>query len=87
MRSQPANSCQPPSRTRRSTSAAACAALTAFLVALAIPAQVEGAEPTPAQKEAELKRVESRIERIRKQVNADVEKRDKLGVQLRDAEQ
>jgi septal ring factor EnvC (AmiA/AmiB activator) len=45
------------------------------------------AEPTPAQKEAELKRVRSRIERIQKQVNADVEKRDKLGVQLRDAEQ
>ncbi len=59
----------------------------AFLVAIAIPAPVEGAEPTPAQKEAELKRVQSRIERIRRQVNADIDKRDQLGVQLRDAEQ
>jgi len=45
------------------------------------------AEPTPAQKEAELKRVRSRIDRIQKEVNADIEKRDRLGVELRDAEQ
>jgi septal ring factor EnvC (AmiA/AmiB activator) len=38
------------------------------------------------QKEAELKRVNARIEQVRKSVNADVEKRDKLSVQLRDAE-
>jgi septal ring factor EnvC (AmiA/AmiB activator) len=43
-------------------------------------------KPTPAQKEAELKRVNSRIEKVRKAVNQDVEKRDKLSTQLRDAE-
>ena len=41
---------------------------------------------TPAQKEAELKKVKSRIERVRKNVNQDIEKRDRLSVQLRDAE-
>jgi septal ring factor EnvC (AmiA/AmiB activator) len=41
---------------------------------------------TPAQKEAELKKVNSRIERVRKNVNQDIEKRDRLSVQLRDAE-
>ncbi len=44
------------------------------------------AAPTEKQKEAELKRVNSRIERVRKSVNADIEKRDKLSAQLRDAE-
>jgi septal ring factor EnvC (AmiA/AmiB activator) len=43
-------------------------------------------KPTPAQKEAELKQVKSKIERVRKSVNEDVEKRDRLSVQLRDAE-
>jgi septal ring factor EnvC (AmiA/AmiB activator) len=43
-------------------------------------------KPTPAQKEAELKKVNARIEKVRKSVNADLEKRDKLSVQLRDAE-
>lgn len=38
------------------------------------------------QKEAELKRVNARIERVRKSVNADVERRDRLSAQLRDAE-
>ena len=52
-----------------------------------LPGATAGAaEPTPAQKEAELKRVQSRIERIRNQVNADIEKRDRLGSELRDAE-
>jgi len=41
---------------------------------------------TPAQKEAELKKVKSRIERVRKNVNQDIEKRDRLSAQLRDAE-
>jgi len=41
---------------------------------------------TPAQKEAELKKLNARIEKVRKAVNADVEKRDKLSAQLRDAE-
>ena len=45
-----------------------------------------GRKPTPAQKEAELKKVNARIEKVRKAVNADIEKRDKLSAQLRDAE-
>lgn len=59
-------------------------------VALAIgadgPAAAEGRTPTPAQKEAELRKVQSRIEKVRKSVNADIEKRDRLGAELRDAE-
>lgn len=49
----------------------------------AVPAEKK---PTPAQKEAELKRVNARIEKVRKDVSADIEKRDKLSAQLRDAE-
>ena len=61
--------------------------LAAWLV-LVVPAGfAAAAEPTPAQKEAELKRVRSRIDRIQKEVSADIEKRDRLGVELRDAEQ
>jgi septal ring factor EnvC (AmiA/AmiB activator) len=45
-----------------------------------------GRQPTPAQKEAELKKVNSRIEKVRKAVNEDIEKRDQLSAQLRDAE-
>jgi septal ring factor EnvC (AmiA/AmiB activator) len=41
---------------------------------------------TPAQKEAELKKLNQRIEKVRKSVNQDVQKRDKLSVQLRAAE-
>ena len=41
---------------------------------------------TPSQKEAELRKVNSKIEKVRKSVNADIEKRDRLSVQLRDAE-
>ncbi len=49
--------------------------------------QLEAADKqTPAQKEAELKRVQTRIDKVRKAVNADIEKRDRLGAQLRDAE-
>jgi septal ring factor EnvC (AmiA/AmiB activator) len=44
------------------------------------------AAPSEKQKEAELKRVNARIERVRKSVNADLQKRDKLSAQLRDAE-
>jgi septal ring factor EnvC (AmiA/AmiB activator) len=43
-------------------------------------------QPTPAQKEAELKKLNQRIEKVRKSVNDDVQKRDKLSVRLRDAE-
>jgi septal ring factor EnvC (AmiA/AmiB activator) len=41
---------------------------------------------TPAQKEAELKKLNARIEKVRKSVNADIEKRDRLSAELRDAE-
>jgi septal ring factor EnvC (AmiA/AmiB activator) len=41
---------------------------------------------TPKQKEAELKRVNERIERVRRSVNEDIEQRDRLSVELRDAE-
>jgi septal ring factor EnvC (AmiA/AmiB activator) len=41
---------------------------------------------TPAQKEAELKDVNSRIERVRRAVNEDIEKRDRLSAELRDAD-
>jgi septal ring factor EnvC (AmiA/AmiB activator) len=43
-------------------------------------------KPTPAQKEAELKKVNARIEKVRKAVNEDIEKRDQLSARLRDAE-
>ena len=65
----------------------------AFLVLWAIvgslsaplDASAQGKE-TPSQKEAELRKVNSKIEKVRKSVNADIEKRDRLSVQLRDAE-
>jgi murein hydrolase activator len=44
------------------------------------------AKQTPAQKEAELRQLNQRIDKVRKSVNADVQKRDKLSVQLREAE-
>jgi septal ring factor EnvC (AmiA/AmiB activator) len=43
-------------------------------------------QQTPAQKEAELRKLNERIEKVRKSVNADVQKRDKLSVELREAE-
>jgi septal ring factor EnvC (AmiA/AmiB activator) len=49
--------------------------------------QKQNQKQSQKQKEAELKRLNARIEQVRRSVNADVEKRDRLGVQLRDAEQ
>jgi len=82
-----------PQPAARKSLARRCAGLgLALLVALAA---VAGAPPagaqaerkaTPRQKEAELKRVNSRIERVRKSVNQDIEKRDRLSVELRDSE-
>ncbi len=66
--------------------------LPAVLLLVAVAGGPDAAEAqnerkaTPAQKEAELKKVKSRIERVRKNVNQDIEKRDRLSVQLRDAE-
>jgi murein hydrolase activator len=45
-----------------------------------------GTAPSQKQKEAELKRVNARIERVRKAVNADLQRRDTLSAELRDAE-
>jgi len=58
------------------------------LTAGCLAGPVAGADKksTPAQKETELKQVESSIDRVRKAVNEDVEKRDRLSVELRDAE-
>jgi len=63
------------------------ALLLAAALGLGAPSVVLAAkQPTPAQKEAELRRVNSRIEKARRAVDADIEKRDRLGAQLRDAE-
>jgi septal ring factor EnvC (AmiA/AmiB activator) len=43
-------------------------------------------QQTPAQKEAELRKLNERIEKVRKSVDDDLQKRDKLSVQLREAE-
>jgi len=74
-----------PARRRGRLTVALLLALAAVAAAPPAAAQAER-NATPQQKEAELKRVNERIERVRKSVNADVEKRDRLGAQLRDAE-
>ena len=76
---------------RRSRGAGWRAVLAGLLVLASGPGAPEawgqsGRQPTPAQKEAELKKVNARIEKVRKAVNEDIEKRDKLSAQLRDAE-
>src|SRR5262245_36111096 len=74
-------------RARRVSALKTALVLTAALALLPRPqVGAAAAESTPAQKEAELKQVQSRIDRIRKQVNSDIEKRDRLGAELRDAE-
>ncbi len=67
------------------------AAFAALLVLAAGPGAPQawaqsGRQPTPAQKEAELKKVNARIDKVRKAVNQDIEQRDRLSAQLRDAE-
>jgi murein hydrolase activator len=75
------------SRRPRSLRRPAAALLFAAALGLGLPSMALAAkQPTPAQKEAELKAVNSRIEKVRKAVNEDVERRDKLSTQLRDAE-
>ncbi len=83
----PHNAHQP----RRSRGAGWRAALAGLLVLASGLGTLEawaqsGRQPTPAQKEAELKKVNARIEKVRKAVNQDIEKRDRLSAQLRDAE-
>jgi septal ring factor EnvC (AmiA/AmiB activator) len=78
-----------PDRSRPSRRAGALASSIAVLgwVALYAPDPLAAErKATPAQKEAELKQIRSRIERVRKSVNDDVEARDRLSVKLRDAE-
>jgi septal ring factor EnvC (AmiA/AmiB activator) len=61
--------------------------LLGFVAAATWPPSAQAAkQPTPAQKEAELRRLNERIDKVRKSVNADVQKRDKLSVELREAE-
>ena len=62
------------------------AGLAAALLVLAPEPVVAATKQTPAQKEAELRKLNQRIDKVRKTVNQDVQKRDKLSVQLRDAE-
>ena len=76
---------RPPLRGRWLVAAGGLLLVLAVAAAPAVAAQAER-KATPAQKEAELKRVNARIERVRKEVNADVAKRDRLSAELRDAE-
>ena len=71
----------------RSLASGAFVALFALAVGLgSVPDAHAAKQQTPAQKEAELRKLNERIEKVRKSVNADVARRDKLSVQLRDAE-
>ena len=63
-----------------------CLAVSALLGILLPGPVLAAAKQTPAQKEAELRKLNQRIDKVRKSVNDDVQKRDKLSVQLRDAE-
>jgi murein hydrolase activator len=77
----------PPPCPRLPTLGPAVVLLLLGVIGLGVPLVVEAAkQQTPAQKEAELHKVNSRIDKVRKAVNADIEKRDKLSAQLRDAE-
>ena len=73
----------PPRRLARFAFVVLWAVVGSLSAPLAASAQ---AKATPSQKEAELRKVNSKIEKVRKSVNADIEKRDRLSVQLRDAE-
>jgi septal ring factor EnvC (AmiA/AmiB activator) len=78
-------------RSRRPSSAGWLPAVVGLLFVLGWGAPPDawaqaGRKATPAQKEAELEKVNARIEKVRKAVNADIEKRDRLSAQLRDAE-
>jgi septal ring factor EnvC (AmiA/AmiB activator) len=66
--------------------ALAVGCLLGVALGLAGPAALSAGKPTPVQKEAELRKVRERIDKVRKAVNEDVEKRDRLSAQLRDAE-
>ncbi len=82
---RPASRHPSPVRRRGGLAVALLLAVAATTAGAPAAAQAER-KATPKQKEAELKRVNDRIERVRKSVNADVEKRDRLSAELRDAE-
>ena len=65
-----------------------CVALlgAAAVLAVPVPAAAAQKQATPAQKEAELRKVNDRIQKIQKSVNAEIEKRDRLSAELRGAE-
>jgi murein hydrolase activator len=85
-------SCAPVAAKARCASVRRRAALLAALACLALglgapEAAAQGSrQQTPAQKEAELRKLNQQIEKVRKSVNEDVRKRDKLSAELRDAE-
>lgn len=68
------------------TVAVVALALGSFLAPGAVDPAQAARKQTPAQKEAELRKLQQRIDKVRKSVNADVERRDRLSVQLREAE-
>jgi septal ring factor EnvC (AmiA/AmiB activator) len=84
----PAATPQDRTRTTRRLPQVAAIVLLALLAAVAggLPPAAWAQAKSATQKEAELRKVNSRIEKVRKSVNADIEKRDKLSVELRDAE-
>ena len=82
----PSNRTDPGRPTRTAWLATVAGLLMAACGLVAAEAGAQGRQPTPAQKEAELKKVNARIEKVRKAVNEDIEKRDRLSAQLRDAE-
>jgi septal ring factor EnvC (AmiA/AmiB activator) len=84
----PAATANDRTRTTRRLPRAAALMLLALLAAGpgGVPPSAWAQAKSAAQKEAELRKVNSRIEKVRKSVNADIEKRDKLSVELRDAE-
>jgi len=81
----------PPARSSLRLAVLLCLVLSMGAAALPVLAQSErgstsSKKTSQKQKESELKRVNARIEQVRKSVNADVQKRDKLSAQLRNAE-
>ena len=77
---------RPPVRPVRARFGQVLAGLAVAVLVLAPGPVLAATKQTPAQKEAELRKLNQRIDKVRKTVNADVQKRDKLSVQLRDAE-
>ena len=76
----------PPARRVRARIGPVLAGLVAAALVLAPGPVLAAVKQTPAQKEAELRKLNQRIDKVRKTVNEDVQKRDKLSGQLREAE-